>query len=85
MSCRVFSRRLEYAIQEVLIEKSKQVGCQFISLNHKVTDRNGILTNIINDLGYSDLGNNQYKIDIENEYKYTEHYINIMKMELSQL
>ena len=50
-----------------------------------MTDRNGILTNIINDLGYSDLGNNQYKIDIENEYKYTEHYINIMKMELSQL
>ena len=81
MSCRVFSRRLEYAIQEVLIEKSKQIGCQFIHLQHQVTDRNGLLTKIIHNLGYIDLGFNQYKIDIENKCKLAEHYMKVTKME----
>jgi len=81
MSCRVFSRRLEYAIQEVLIEKSRQIGCQFIHLQHQVTDRNGLLTKIIRNLGYADLGANQYRIDVENEHRYTEHYIKVTKME----
>jgi FkbH-like protein len=77
MSCRVFSRRLEYAIQEILIRKSKQAGCQFIYLKHQVTDKNGLLTNIIRDIGYDDLGSNKYKMDVENEHKSIDHYMKI--------
>ena len=83
MSCRVFSRRLEYAVQEILIEKSKKIGCQFISLKYKETDRNGLLIKIINDLGYVDLdSSDKYKLDIENGYNFAEHYMKITKMEL---
>jgi len=82
MSCRVFSRRLEYAIQEIIIRKSKQIGCQFIYLKHQVTDRNGLLTDIIHDIGYDDLGGNKYKMDVKNGYKMINHYIKITKMEL---
>ena len=82
MSCRVFSRRLEYAIQEMLIEKSKQIGCHFISLKHQVTDRNGLLTNIICDLGYTFLDTNRYEIDVESGYNFTEHYMKITTKEL---
>jgi FkbH-like protein len=82
MSCRVFSRRLEYAIQEILIKKSKQTGCQFIHLEHKVTDRNGILTDVIRNIGYDDLGGNKYEMSIKGTYKLIEHYIKITTMEI---
>ncbi|MBT4770695.1 MAG: HAD-IIIC family phosphatase, partial [Rhodospirillaceae bacterium] len=52
MSCRVFSRRLEYVMRQLLAEAAKAEGAERLDLNLVETDRNGLLKDILPQMGF---------------------------------
>ena len=52
MSCRVFSRRLEHAMLELLRERAARLGLSTISLNYVASPKNGLMLKILQELGF---------------------------------
>lgn len=52
MSCRVFSRRLEYATLELLRRKANKWGASSISLSYQPSSKNGLVKDVLSDLGF---------------------------------
>lgn len=52
MSCRVFSRRLEYRIREELAAMAKRFGCSMLRLTYTPSGRNGLLGDLLPKLGF---------------------------------
>jgi len=53
MSCRVFSRRLEYAMTELLCEHARSLGCRTLRGMYSPTEKNVIMPDILEKLGFS--------------------------------
>jgi FkbH-like protein len=53
MSCRVFGRRLEHLMVELLREHARQLGCEIIAGAHTPTEKNVILPDILKNLGFT--------------------------------
>lgn len=49
MSCRVFSRRLEYGFLQLLCDLAREFGCNQILFKHKKTDKNGPIQSFIHE------------------------------------
>jgi len=85
MSCRVFSRRLEFAIQQVLLEKVIHHGCNRIELEYIRSERNGFLEKLLQELGYvsesNKLGKEIYLTHVDRLIPRKEHHMLIIDKE----
>jgi len=79
MSCRVFSRRLEYATLELLRRKANKCGAGSISLNYQPSSKNGILRDILGDLGFVPQGTGgRFVASVRVNVPQTKHHIEIV-------
>lgn len=53
MSCRVFGRRLEHVMVELLCRRANELGCTVISASYTGTEKNVILPDILSRLGFT--------------------------------
>jgi len=56
MSCRVFSRRLEYVMRHLISERAREFGARRLHLVYRESDRNDLLANLLPELGFSSGG-----------------------------
>ena len=70
MSCRVFSRRLEYFIMKKLITLAKENDCLFLSFDFNFTEKNIYLQNFLKD----------FKINLQKDIK--KYNIEINKLDI---
>ena len=70
MSCRVFSRRLEYFIMKKIIDLAKKNNCNLLSFDFSFTEKNIYLQNFLKDL----------KINLQKNTK--EYNIEINKLDI---
>ena len=56
MSCRVFSRRLEYVMRHLISERAREFGARRLHLVYQESDRNDLLANLLPELGFSSGG-----------------------------
>ena len=56
MSCRVFSRRLEFAMFELILAHARNVHAEALSLTYIPSDRNGLISDLLPTLGFVQLG-----------------------------
>ncbi len=61
MSCRVFSRRLEYVMRQMLAEAAEAAGAPRLNLSLVETDRNGLLKDILPQMGFETRDGNSKK------------------------
>ena len=52
MSCRVFSRRLEYVMRHLISERARELGARRLRLVYRESDRNGLLAGLLPELGF---------------------------------
>jgi FkbH-like protein len=55
MSCRVFSRRLEFLTLELLAKRAASAGLSRIRLNYEKSNRNGLLAELLPKLGFQNI------------------------------
>jgi len=80
MSCRVFSRRVEYFIIEYLLKKVYQNKVKFISFNLEITKKNSYLINFLNELFNIDIKKNDiYTFSANKLYLKNNTYIKVQK------
>ncbi len=65
MSCRVFKRGLEFAMFNALVNLSKQQDIKFIIGKYIQTAKNKIVEKLYLDLGFVEIGENTYKLDLK--------------------
>lgn len=53
MSCRVFSRRLEYVMFDLLQRRAADIGAARISLSYEPSQRNKLVQNVLEELGFA--------------------------------
>ncbi len=53
MSCRVFSRRLEYVMRHLISERARELGAQCLQLVYRESDRNSLLVDLLPKLGFT--------------------------------
>ena len=58
MSCRVFSRRLEYVMHDLVSERAAQARVGSIRLRYVASGRNGLVSNLLLTLGFCEVKNN---------------------------
>jgi len=56
MSCRVFSRRLEYVMRHLISERARKAGVEHLHLVYQQSDRNGLLVDLLPELGFASGG-----------------------------
>ncbi|MGB8402251.1 HAD-IIIC family phosphatase [Bradyrhizobium sp.] len=79
MSCRVFSRRLEYATLELLRRKANKRGASSISLNYQPSSKNGIVKDVLSDLGFVPQGGGgRFVAPVRASVPQTKHHIEIV-------
>lgn len=80
MSCRVFSRRVEYFIIEYLLKKVLKNKIKFVSFNLEITKKNVYLINFFNELFNTDLKkNNSYIFSVDKLNLKLNKYIKYQK------
>jgi FkbH-like protein len=52
MSCRVFSRRLEHVMRELLAERARAAGAAGLRARYEETPRNGLMKEVLTGLGF---------------------------------
>ena len=60
MSCRVFSRRLEFATRRLLSKIALNLNCEEIKLCYFPSDRNQMIIPLLSQLGFQKSNNNEY-------------------------
>ena len=78
MSCRVFSRRLEHATLELLRRKANKWGATSISLTYQPSPKNGLVKNILDELGFVCVGDDRFVAPVQATEPQTKHYIEIV-------
>lgn len=58
MSCRVFSRRLEYVMFEEILTRAQEGGFSKLALTYTPSGRNGLVAELLDKLGFNPIGNN---------------------------
>jgi FkbH-like protein len=53
MSCRVFSRRLEFVMMEEILRHAIKVGAEILGLTYTPSDRNGLIADLLPKLGFA--------------------------------
>jgi predicted enzyme involved in methoxymalonyl-ACP biosynthesis len=80
MSCKVFSRRIEYFVIKYLLKNVYQNKIDFTSLNLEICKKNLYLLNFFNELLNIDLKkNNSYTISVNKFNLKTNKYIKVQK------
>ena len=80
MSCRVFSRRIEYYIIDFLIKKLKEKKCTFIAFKIEITNKNLYLQNFIKELGIKlNKKDTNYLVNFNKIMNIKKHHIAKMK------
>lgn len=74
MSCRVLKRSMEQFIMNELVGKAREKGFKKITAEYIPTTKNRMVHNIYGEMGFTDLLNNQYSLDIDT-YKKQKTYI----------
>ncbi|MCI9488644.1 MAG: HAD-IIIC family phosphatase [Dorea sp.] len=74
MSCRALKRSMEQFIMNELVGKAKEKGFKKITAEYIPTTKNEMVYNIYGKMGFTDLLNNQYSLDIDT-YKKQKTYI----------
>ncbi|MDC3286663.1 HAD-IIIC family phosphatase [Alphaproteobacteria bacterium] len=59
MSCRVFSRRLEFVMFEQILAHARKISANTLQLTYTPTSRNGLIAGLLDELGFSSSGNGQ--------------------------
>ena len=76
MSCRVFSRRLEFFILDLLIKVAKKNKCKNLMLNYQKTKKNILFFNFLTDLVGKNINqNNLFNFPIKNIKFNKKNYI----------
>ena len=57
MSCRVFSRRLEFVMFGQILAHARQISANTLQLTYTPTSRNGLIAGLLDELGFSASGN----------------------------
>ncbi|MBF0419908.1 MAG: HAD-IIIC family phosphatase [Magnetococcales bacterium] len=67
MSCRVFKRRIEYAIFNWLVTFCRNKGIGQIEAEYLPTEKNGVIRNLLPSLGFSEMGveNGMYRYSLK--------------------
>lgn len=74
MSCRVFSRGLEFFIIERIVRHAQNLKCKTVLAEYKVTAKNHILKDILPNTGLSEISESLYQIELKH-FKPSNHYI----------
>ena len=59
MSCRVFSRRLEFVMFEQILAHARKISANTLQLTYTPTSRNGLIAGLLDELGFSSSVNGQ--------------------------
>lgn len=79
MSCRVFSRRLEHATLELIRRRARKWGARDISLRYKTSAKNGLVKNVLAELGFEPGGDpERYVTTVDADRRSVAHHIQIV-------
>ena len=78
MSCRVFSRNLEFAIFDNLVKLCKKNAISNINGNYIKSEKNSIVKDLFRSLGFKKIKNSKNNTKLE--YKINKNYINKNKI-----
>ena len=74
MSCRVLKRGMEEFIVNAIFDTAKKYGFKKISAEYIPTAKNKMVSKIYDVMGFDNIGDNQYELDVV-EYKNKKNYI----------
>ena len=78
MSCRVFSRNIEFLMQKLFIKAAKKLGLKKIELEYLRNEKNGFMQSLLPKIGYKITKNKKiWVFDIKSEEKVKAHNINL--------
>jgi len=78
MSCRVFSRNIEFLMQRLFIKKAKNSGLKKIKLEYLQNEKNGVIKSLLPKIGYKITKNKKiWVFDIQSERKVKSHNIRL--------
>jgi FkbH-like protein len=77
MSCRVFSRRLEHLMRQLLGERAAEAGVRRILLNYVPSAKNGLVPAALAAVGFSEEGENIYVAPVTAPPTMALHYMSI--------
>lgn len=82
MSCRVLKRDMEFAMMDMLVNKSKEAGIEMIKGFYYPTMKNGMVKNFYEEQGFTKInedeqGNTIWKLDLKKEYKNKNKFIKV--------
>ena len=77
MSCRVFSRRLEHVMAQILWKKAKLLGLAGLSLTFVASGRNGIVPEALESVGFKSLSEGG-RYEMESYRRTADHHMTIV-------
>ena len=77
MSCRVFARRLEHAMLELIRDYAARNGTRRVRAPFKLSAKNSVAQECLVDLGFADDGAGNYIVPLEATEPPLPHYIKI--------
>ena len=70
MSCRVFGRQVEYEIISRIVKDARLENIKLLNLKYIPTDKNSLLKNLLNNIGFKEINKNDsyefYELEISN-------------------
>jgi FkbH-like protein len=81
MSCRVFSRRLEYATRQVLAQRAAARGLESLSLTYQPGPKNGLIADLLPRLGFAKNETDEWIARVDPSTDLPAHHITIVDMQ----
>ena len=78
MSCRVFSRRLEYATRALLASRAAEHGLKHLSLDYEPSPKNGLIADLLPRLGFARSGSSEWIAPVDPPADVPAHHITIV-------
>ena len=78
MSCRVFSRRLEYATRQLMARRATEYGLKNLSLVYKPSPKNGLIADLLPRLGFVKSGTDEWVAPVDPPADIPAHHITIV-------
>ena len=78
MSCRVFSRRLEYATRQLLARRAAERGLEGMSLSYQPSSKNGLIADLLPRLGFVKNGTDEWIAPVDPPASVPAHHITIV-------
>lgn len=83
MSCRVFSRRLEYVMFEEILTRAREGGFSNLALAYTPSGRNGLVAELLEKLGFNPTGNNdtftRSSVALPNGNTWAPHHMHVVR------